>query len=125
MNEARHAQPGAYLDRLVATYNVAVRQRDFSRFVDEFCNDAVLEFDGIPDPPIAGKEGIGLRYREDPPDDQIFVTRSKFERNRITAQFRLRDIPEATGGCFIIDLRGDKIARLTIAFGGPATRCFG
>ena len=125
MNDATATEPGPYLDRLIAIFNESVSARDFSRFVDEFCDDAVLEFDGIPDPAVEGKAAIAARYRDDPPDDQIRVTRWKAERERITAEFRWRDIPEATGGCVIIDRRGEKIAHLTLAFGGPAIHCFG
>ena len=124
MNDVAAAGPEAYLQRIVASFNECVRLRDFSPFVENFCEDAVLEFDGIPDPPIAGKRGIAMRYREDPPDDQVFVTRWKAQGDRISAEFRWRDIPEATGGCFVIDRRGEQIAHLTVAYGGPASRCF-
>lgn len=125
MNDVAAAQPREYLDGLVELFNASVRAHDFSRFVERFCDDAVLEFDGIPDPPVEGKAAIAVRYREDPPDDQIRVTRWKADGERITAEFRWHDIPEATGGCFIVERRGEKIAHLTVAYGGPATRCFG
>ncbi|HEV3153504.1 MAG TPA: nuclear transport factor 2 family protein [Candidatus Baltobacteraceae bacterium] len=124
MTEGADVQPASYLERFVALFNTGVRTHDFSQFLEYFSDDAVLEYDGVPDPPLLGKPAIVQRYRDDPPDDQIRVVRWKAERDRITAEFRWNDIPEARGGCFVIDRRGEKISHLTVAFGGPATRCF-
>ncbi len=115
----------AFLDRFVGLFNAGVRHHDFSEYLASFAQDAVLEFDGVPDPALYGKAAIAERYRDDPPDDQITVVRSKIAGDRIMAEFRWHDIPEATGGCFVIDLRNGKISYLTVAFGGPASRCFG
>ena len=117
-------EPQAYLDHVVSLFNQAVREHDFSRFVDLFCDDAVLEFDGVPDPPLSGKPAIALRYRENAPDDEIRIDQWRTEPGRLVAAFRWRDIPEAIGGCFVIERRGDCISHLTVAYGGPATRCF-
>lgn len=125
MTQPATAQPTeAFLDRFVAMFNDAVCRCDFTDYLSFFREDAVLEFDGVPDPALAGKTAIAQRYRDTPPDDQIRVVRSKFEGGRIMAEFRWHDIPEATGGCFVIDLHDGMIAHLTVAFGGPSSRCF-
>lgn len=123
MNQAA-GRDEAYLDETVASFNAAVRKGDFREFVERFAEDAVLEFDGIPDPVLCGKAAIAQRYVDNPPDDQITIVRWKTQGQSIVAQFRWNDIPEASGGCFIIDRRGDLISHMTVAFGGPETRCF-
>jgi hypothetical protein len=111
------------LQRHVDAFNTAVRTGDFSPFVAMFTDDGIVDFEGIPERgPIVGREDIALHYREDPPDDQIRVTRWKFKDNVIAAEFIWRDAPEAIGGCFFIEPRGDLVARLTIALGGPRCR---
>jgi len=124
MREPATEAAGTFLEHVVTLFNGGVRSGDFSHYLELFADDAVLEFDGIPDPPLAGRDAIAQRYRDNPPDDQIRIKRSKLEGARIVAEFQWRDIPEASGGCFILERRGEKIAHLTIAFGGPATRCF-
>ena len=113
----------AFLGRLVRAYNSAVRAGDFTTFVALFTDDATLEIEGVPEGPIAGRAAIAAHYRETQPDDEIRVMRWKAEPQRILAEFCWSDIPEAPGGCFILEPQGDKIARLTIALGGP-DRCW-
>lgn len=114
---------GKFLERHVELFNQAVHSGDFQAFMETFADDAILEFEGVPDwGPFQGKAAITRRYYEDPPDDEVRVLRWKYERGRIVAEFRWKDIPEARGGCIVITPRAGKVARLTIAYGGPATR---
>lgn len=116
-------QASALLERQVAAYNAAVRSGDFSHFVALFTDDAVVDFEGVPERgPLVGREAIAENYRENPPDDEIRVKRWKLKDGKIAAEFYWRDIPEAIGGCIIIEPRDDKVARLTIAVGGPGCR---
>lgn len=124
MTESTSATAQDFLDHFVSVFNASVRRGNFADFVRLFAGDAVLEYDGIPDPPIEGIAAIARRYQENPPDDEIRVIRWKAQGDRIMAEFRWCDIPEASGGCCIIQLRGGEIAHLTVAFGGPASRCF-
>lgn len=116
-------QAGTFLERLVALHNAGVRSRDFSPLIDLFADDAVLEFEGVPDwGPFEGKDAIARRIYSDAPDDEIRITRWKKKPGSVCAEFVWKDIPEARGGTFVVVTRGDKIARLTMAFGGPASR---
>lgn len=111
------------LQRHVAAFNAGVRTGDFSAFVDQFTDDAVMDFEGIPESgPFVGRVAIAERYLSDPPDDEILVKRWKIEGDKIVAEFYWSDIREAIGGCFSIVPRDRKIARLTIALGGPSCR---
>jgi hypothetical protein len=116
-------QAEALLERVVAAFNAAARTGDVTAFVDLFTDDAVMDFEGIPEEgPFEGREAIAEKFRDDPPDDEVRVRRWKAQDNVISAEFYLRDIPEAIGGCFTIEPRYQKIARLTIAFGGPGCK---
>jgi hypothetical protein len=111
------------LERQVTAFNAGVRTGDFTAFVNTFTDDAVIDFEGIPERgPIEGRDAIAARYREDAPDDEIRVNRWKVQENTIVAEFYWNDVPEAIGGCFLMEPRDDRIARLTIALGGPRCR---
>jgi hypothetical protein len=116
-------QAEALLNRLVAAFNVGARTGDFGAYVALFTDDATIDFEGIPERgPIVGRDAIAARYREDPPDDEIRVTRWKVKDDTISAEFVWNDAPEALGGCFFAEPQADLIARLTIAIGGPRCR---
>jgi hypothetical protein len=116
-------EAGKLLERLVARFNAAVRTCDFSEYLELFTEDAAIDFEGVPERgPIEGKAALVAHFRDDPPDDQIRVTRWKYDGMRVIAQFVWTDIPEASGGVFVIVLRDHQISRLTLAFGGPAAR---
>lgn len=116
-------QAGALLERFVAAFNAGVRARDFTAFVALFAEDATMEFEGVPDwGPFTGRDAIARRLEADAPDDEIRVTRWKYDRGQIVAEFRWNDIPESRGGCFIVEPREDRLARLIVAFGGPHCR---
>lgn len=115
-----HEQADGFLQSVVSAFNAGARSGDFSAFVDLFADDAVLEFEGINDyGPFTGQAAIAAKFATDPPDDQIRVTRWKTHGARIVAEFRWLDIPEASGGCLIITPREERIAHMTVAFGGP------
>lgn len=116
-------QAEALLDACVRAFNAGVQERTFEKFLELFTEDAVLEFEGINDwGPFEGRDAIAARIERDPPDDQIRVTRRRVWADRIVAEFRWNDIPEARGGDLLLAVRDGRIARLCIAFGGPSTR---
>lgn len=103
----------------MSLYNAGVRTRDFAPLLSIFTDDAVLDFEGVPERgPIAGIAAITRHFEDDPPDDQIRVKRWKPAGPEIVAEFAWTDIPEG-GGCLIVEPRDGRIARLTIALGGP------
>lgn len=107
----------------VAAFNAGVRSGDFTPCVSMFTNDAVMDFEGIPEEgPFVGRAEIAQKFRADPPDDEIRVIRWQQRGNAISAEFYLRDIPEAIGGCFTIEPRAQRVGKLTVAFGGPGCK---
>lgn len=111
------------LRRWVEVFNTAVRTGDFTLLVALFTEDAVVDFEGIPERgPIEGQDAIAAHYHENPPDDEIRVKRWKTNGDSIAAEFLWSDVPEAVGGCFFLEPRGGRISRLTVALGGPRCR---
>jgi hypothetical protein len=110
------------LDTLVSQYNTGVRTRDFTGFLALLSDDAVLDFEGVPERgALVGKAQIAQHLHDDPPDDRIRINRWKREGNALVAEFAWADIPEG-GGCLYLEPRDERVARLTIAFGGPRGR---
>lgn len=112
-------EAGQLLERCIALYNAGVRTRDFSGFLALLTEDAVLEFEGIPERgPLTGKNAIAQHLRDDPPDDELKVTRWKTDGAQIVAQFSWTDIPES-GGCLLVRARDSRAEHITIVLGGP------
>lgn len=119
----RYAQRVQLLDHLTAAFNAGVRNHNFTAFAALFTSDATLDWEGVPERgPLQGRDQIAQWYAENPPDDEIAITRSREDGNRIYADFVWRDIPEARGGSLLLTREGDRIKALCIAFGGPLTR---
>lgn len=114
-----HDEAGKMLERCIASYNTGVRTRDFSGFLALLTEDAVLEFEGVPERgPISGKEAIAQHFEDDPPDDQLRVKRWKSDGAQILAEFSWTDIPES-GGCLLVRARDSLAEHITIVLGGP------
>jgi hypothetical protein len=64
-----HSRRG--LGRACATLQRCRRDRELGSFVEQFSDDAVLEFVGPPVGPFKGKAAIASAYATSPPDDGI------------------------------------------------------
>lgn len=114
-----HDEAGEFLSQIVSLYNAGVRTRDFSGFLSLLDADAIFEFEGISERgPLEGKDEIAQRFADDPPDDPIRIKRWRHGTGQIVAEFAWADIPEG-GGCLFIEPRGGRVARITMALGGP------
>lgn len=112
-------ESGEFLEQVVSLYNAGVRTRHFSGFIAMLAEDAVLDFEGVPERgAIDGKAAIAQHLADDPPDDELRVKRWKRSGDSIVAEFAWADIPEG-GGCLFIEPRDGSVARITIALGGP------
>jgi steroid delta-isomerase len=63
--------PAVDLDEHVRLFNAAVGTGNWGSFVEQFSDDAVLEFVGPPVGPFKGKAAIASAYATSPPDDGI------------------------------------------------------
>lgn len=107
------------LERHVDLFNQGVLTGDFGPFVDLFTDDAAMFFEGIPVGPFRGRPSIAAAYREQPPDDTIRVLRRRRAENQILAEFAWDREPARRGGDLVITPRGERIAALTVVYGGP------
>jgi steroid Delta-isomerase len=55
----------------VERFNQAIRTGDFGPMLEQFADDARLEFVGVPVGPFAGRQAIADAYRDQPPDDEV------------------------------------------------------
>lgn len=110
------------LERPVDRFNHGVTTGDFQAFLDLFVDDAVMSFRGIPVGPFRGRESIGEAYREQPPDDTIRLLRVRYSEDEILAEFAWEREPARRGGDLVITRQGDRIAALTIIYGGADDR---
>lgn len=112
-------EAGKLLEQCISSYNAGVRTRDFRGFLALLTEDAVLDFEGIPERgPLTGKAAIAQHLQDDPPDDQLQINRWKTDGSDIAAEFSWTDIPES-GGCLLVRARGPRAERITIVLGGP------
>lgn len=115
-------EAGEILERCIAAYNAGVRTHDFGSFLALLTDDAQLDFEGVPDRgPLVGKAAISQHFADDPPDDQVRVTRWRIDGRQIIAEFTWLDIPES-GGCIIVRPSEMRVAGVTIVLGGPRRR---
>lgn len=107
------------LERCIVAYNTGVRTHDFSGFLALLTEDAVLDFEGVPDRgPLSGKVAIAQHFEDDPPEDQLRIVRWKTNGSHIVAEFSWTDIPES-GGCLLVRPADSHIERITMVLGGP------
>jgi SnoaL-like domain len=114
-------EAGTLLEHVVSLYNAGVRTGDFGALVALFTDDGVLEIEGTERGPVTGRTAIREHFEDEPPDDGIRIKRWKQSPSEIAAEFGWTDIPEG-GGCLFIAPREGRVARLTIALGGPRCR---
>ena len=97
------------LEREVAAFNEGVRSGDWSQLVALFAEDAVLEFEGIPVGPFAGRDAIAAAYRTMPPDDEIVLLDGG-------PRYAWSKEPERAAGELHLDERDGLIVRLRVLY---------
>jgi steroid delta-isomerase len=105
-----------FLYEYVARHNEGVRSGEWKVLVNCFADDAVLEFEGVPVGPFAGREAIAAAYRERPPDDEVRILGAEEEGETVVARYSWSVAPEAQAGRSLLTRDGDKIARLVVTF---------
>ena len=104
------------LARHVQLFNEAVRTGEFGSMLDQFTEDAELEFQGVPVGPFRGKEAIAAAYATNPPDDEVDVLSSEEADGEIVARYAWRADGGRPSGRMLITPRGDAIAKLVVTF---------
>lgn len=112
------------VDELVAAhvrrFNDAVRSGDWDTFGVGFAPDAIVEFDGVPVPPMHGRAAIVAGYRAMPPDDTMTALSTEIDGDRATVAFAWDTEPGVPAGAFAIETADGLITRLTVRLGLPA-----
>ena len=109
--------PGVdFLYEYVARHNAGVRSGDWEALAECFADDAVLEFDGVPLGPYAGREAIAAAYRDRPPDGEVRILDAQEEDGAVVARYAWSAAPEAQAGRLLLTPSGGKIARLVVTF---------
>lgn len=104
-------------ERHVERFNEGIRTGDFGAMLEQFADDAELEFVGVPVGPFVGKDAIAAAYAVQPPDDTIEVLDVREEAGVILADYAWSADDGARAGRMLLtpDEAG-KIARLVITF---------
>src|SRR5437763_874211 len=80
------------LEEHVRRFNAGVRSGDFSPMLEQFADDASLEFRGVPVGPFHGRDAIAAAYSARPPDDEVEVLEIEEDDAEIRARYAwLRD----------------------------------
>jgi steroid Delta-isomerase len=105
-----------FLYEYVARHNEGVRSGDWEPLSECFADEAVLEFDGVPVGPFAGRDSILAAYRERPPDDEVRILGTEEEGERVVARYSWSVAAETQAGRLLLTRQGDTIARLVVTF---------
>ena len=105
----------AFLAEHVRLFNTAVRAGEWSAFVAQFTDDAVLEFVGPRVGPFRGRAAISEAYRQNPPDDEISIDGpSVAEGDELVVPYRW--VATGATGTMRFTRRAGGIARLVVTF---------
>ena len=96
-------------------FNAAVTTGDWSTLVDQFTDDATLEFVGPPLGPFVGRQAIADAYSQTPPDDTIeIVGAAERDGDELVVPFRWQTT--AATGTMRFTERGNGVHRLVVTF---------
>ena len=98
----------------VARHNQGVRTGDWEALGECFAEDALVEFEGVPVGPFAGRDAIVAAYRERPPDDEVRVLEAAETQGGVEACYSWAVAPERRAGRMLLTLRGAMIERLVV-----------
>ena len=108
--------PGVdFLYEYVARHNQGVRTGDWDALAECFADEAVLEFEGVPVGPFAGRDSIAAAYAERPPDDEVRLLDAE-DGDPVVARYAWSAEPDRQAGRLRLTRRGDRIARLVVTF---------
>ena len=98
----------------VARHNLGVRYGDWESLGECFADDALLEFEGIPVGPFAGRDEIVAAYAERPPDDEVRVVEVLENDDEVVAAYSWLAAPGKPAGSIRLRLADGCIAALQV-----------
>ena len=102
------------VDAHVQRFNNAVRNGDWQTFGEGFTQDATVAFDGVPVPPMAGREAIVAGYLADPPDDTITVLSADVDGDSVVVTYAWDADPGNAAGTMAMTITGDLISHMIV-----------
>jgi steroid Delta-isomerase len=103
-------------ERHVERFNQGVRSGDFSAMLEQFADDAELEFVGVPVGPFSGKDAIAAAYAEQPPDGEVDVLDVREEEGVVIADYAWRQDDGRRAGRMLLTPDDGRIAKLVVTF---------
>lgn len=100
--------------RYLAAFNDAVRRGNWAGFGRCFTEDAIVEFENVPVPPMHGRAAIEAGYSEAPPDDTITAVdcRSVGDVHEVTYRW---DAEGTGGGLLWLTMRDGLVAHNVVS----------
>jgi steroid delta-isomerase len=99
----------------VRRFNAAVDSGVWTAFVEQFADDAVLEFVGPPVGPFAGRAAIAEAYARNPPDDEVELAGPvRTDGDELVVPYRW--VSTGATGTMRVSERAGRIVRLVVTF---------
>ena len=102
--------------RHVEWFNEGVRTGDYGPMLEQFADDAELEFVGVPAGPFVGKDEIGAAYAAQPPDDTVEILEVREEAGVVVADYAWSADGGVRAGRMLLTPEDGKIAKLVVTF---------
>jgi RimJ/RimL family protein N-acetyltransferase len=97
----------------IGRHNLGVREGDWEGLAECFAEDAVLEFDGAPVGPFAGRDAIVAAYEQRPPDDEVRILSAE-DGEPVVACYAWAAQPDVPAGTLRLTLGAGRIERLAV-----------
>jgi hypothetical protein len=100
----------------VERFNAGVRSGEWGPMLEQFDDDAEMEFRGIPVGPFHGLEAIEEAYRTQPPDDELRIIEERERDGRIEARYAWLADPDVAAGEMFLTSEDGSIRKLVVTF---------
>jgi len=97
-------------------FNAGVESEEWAEMMEQFEDEAELEFRGVPAGPFVGKDAIAAAYLEQPPDDQVRVLEEREREGVVEARYAWLAEPHVAAGEMFLTPQGGRIRKLVVTF---------
>lgn len=104
------------LRKPIERFNAGVRTGDWEPVLEQFEDAAELEFRGVPVGPFVGKDAIRAAYREQPPDDELRVLKSRERGDVVEARYAWLAELDVPAGELLLTCADGLVRRLVVTF---------